>query len=167
MIRSSKHSLKFANKRKLEDLSWFIDEYRRCASIIMDYLWTHEYVWTVEDRSCVMDIKNNKLDCPLFVSVDIINQCNLNTILTSRILKSCSTQVCGMISAEITKQKKRLYTLHKLKEEGIHLRAISHYYLKNTPHTSHTFIMNYSSIDLDKLPQAIEILEKILYLHIS
>ena len=25
------------------------------------------------------------------------------------------------------------------------------------------FIMNYSSIDLDKLPQAIEILEKILY----
>ena len=51
----------------------------------------------------------------------------------------------------------------KLKEEGIHLRAISHYYLKNIPHTSHTFIMNYSSIDLDKLPQAIEILEKILY----
>ena len=53
--------------------------------------------------------------------------------------------------------------INKLKEEGIHLRAISHYYLKNTPHTSHTFIMNYSSIDLDKLPQAIEILEKILY----
>ena len=53
--------------------------------------------------------------------------------------------------------------INKLKEEGIHLRAISHYYLKNIPHTSHTFIMNYSSIDLDKLPQAIEILEKILY----
>lgn len=53
--------------------------------------------------------------------------------------------------------------INKLKEERIHLRAISHYYLKNIPHTSHTFIMNYSSIDLDKLPQAIEILEKILY----
>lgn len=53
--------------------------------------------------------------------------------------------------------------INKLKEEGIHLRAIPHYYLKNIPHTSHTFIMNYSSIDLDKLPQAIEILEKILY----
>lgn len=53
--------------------------------------------------------------------------------------------------------------INKLKEEGIHLRAISHYYLKNIPHTSHTFIMNYSSIDLDKLPQAIEILEKTLY----
>ena len=52
--------------------------------------------------------------------------------------------------------------INKLKEEGIHL-SISHFYLKNIPHTSHTFIMNYSSISLNKLPQAIEIVKKILY----
>lgn len=51
---------------------------------------------------------------------------------------------------------------NKLKEQGIRLMPISHYYLKYQPHKSHTFVINYSSIDIEKIPQAIEILMNIL-----
>ena len=50
----------------------------------------------------------------------------------------------------------------RLKDKGIRLMPISHYYLKYQPHTSHTFIINYSSIDLEKIPKAIAILKDIL-----
>lgn len=52
--------------------------------------------------------------------------------------------------------------VNQLKDKGIRLTPISHYYLKHTPHLSHTFIINYSAIDLEKLPQAIQIFISIL-----
>ena len=42
-IRTSKHTLKFSNKQKLEELNSFIQEYKRVAKIYLDYIWNNNF----------------------------------------------------------------------------------------------------------------------------
>lgn len=111
MIRSSKHTIKLANRNKQLQLRSFLKEYRRVAKIILDYLWDRPYTF----GNKTLDISNQFYQVPKFIST--INL-NLNTTLSARALKCCSTQVCGMIRAVLEKPRKRLYMLKKLKKEN-------------------------------------------------
>lgn len=55
------------------------------------------------------------------------------------------------------KQAKQL-----LASRGIKIRSMSDFYLDDTVEDSHSFVVNYSSIDEEKLPNAIEVLREIL-----
>jgi len=58
------------------------------------------------------------LDAPSMISKGSLGDFEIETWLTARALKCCITQVCGMIKAEVAKQRKRLYTLEKRRNEG-------------------------------------------------
>lgn len=111
MIKISRHTVKFANKSKRDNLNSFLKEYRRVAALILDHLWFNTYHW----NNKVLDIKNNKYDCPSFISTVGLN---INTDLSARALKCCSTQVCSAIKASLEKPRKRLYILEKLQKQG-------------------------------------------------
>lgn len=115
IVRSSKHEVKFANIGKRNDLSVFIDEYRRVADVILTDIWDNGYIWTQNNTTHTFNIKENKLYFPSFIDY---NHYNIETILTARALSSLVTQLCGIIKAEVEKQRKRVFMLEKLKEEG-------------------------------------------------
>ena len=117
-IRTSCHAIKFANTGKQNNLSLFINEYRRASSILIDYLWEHGYSWNDKDNiTQYFNINENKLALPSMLTSDIIYKSNIQTFLTGRAMKCCLTQVSGMIRAETEKQRKRIYMLNKLKNE--------------------------------------------------
>jgi len=119
MIKSSKHTIKFSNNIKLENLNFILKEYRRCLQHFIDYLWITPYSWT-DDKNIIhmMDIKNNKYDAPQFVTSNIISNSGLITNLSGRLLKCCMTQAMGMIKASLEKQRKRIYIFNKHKLSG-------------------------------------------------
>ena len=119
MIKSSKHTIKFSNNIKLENLNFILKEYRRCLQHFIDYLWITPYSWT-DDKNIIhtMDIKNNNYDAPQFVTSNIISNSGLITNLSGRLLKCCMTQAMGMIKASLEKQRKRIYIFNKHKLSG-------------------------------------------------
>ena len=120
MIKTSVHSIKFTNQNKRSELSDFINEYRRCASVLLNYIWSNGYNFKSKDNNPLrFSIKENMLDCPSMLSSDVIYKSGLKTDLTGRALKCCLTQIAGIIGAETEKQRKRLFYLKKKKSEGV------------------------------------------------
>jgi len=114
-VKTSCHPVKFANKAKKDNLSLFIDEYRRVAQLVVDSIWESGYEWEDKKGKHIFSIKQNELYFPSFIDY---NKFKIDTFLTGRALSSLVTQVAGMISAECDKQRKRIYMLDKQKEEG-------------------------------------------------
>lgn len=106
MIRTTNHTLKFANAGKLDKLSNFISEYRRVASVILDDIWNNGYRWEINDEACELNINENKLNHPKYIDY---NKFNVNTTLSARAMSSLVTQLCGVIGASLEKQRKRLF----------------------------------------------------------
>lgn len=117
-VKTSRHTLKFSNSGKINGLGGFIDEYRRCLSHFVDYLWDKGYKFEKGGKVVELDIKRGLLNCPKMVSSSIVQESNLTSFLSGRALKCCMTQAAGMVSASIEKQRKRLYMLEKLKKEA-------------------------------------------------
>ena len=115
MIRTSKHTTKFSNTEKKENLSIFIKEYRRTAEILIDYIWENGYKWKYKEIQHEFNISENELYLPNMLTSDLIKKANIETFLTGRAMKCCLTQVASMIKAEVEKQRKRLYILNKLR----------------------------------------------------
>jgi len=61
MIRSTAHSLKFANASKRHSIVVFLTEYRRLLQAIVDGLWKDGL------PEFGLDIAYNKLGCPSFL----------------------------------------------------------------------------------------------------
>ena len=114
-VKTSCHPVKFANKAKKDNLSIFIDEYRRVAQLVVDNIWENGYEWEDNKGKHQFSIQDNELYFPSFIDY---NKFKIDTFLTGRALSSLVTQVAGMISAEVEKQRKRIYMLEKQKEEG-------------------------------------------------
>lgn len=110
-IKSSKHSITFANKTKIDNLNNFIDEYRRVATIIVDDIWNNGYTYNNQE----FNIHKNLLTVPKFIDY---NKFNFKTTLTARALSTLVTQISGMLSAEVEKQRKRIWMLQHQKELG-------------------------------------------------
>lgn len=114
MIKTSKHSIKFTNKGKQGDLFLFIGEYRRVAKSLVEYVWEHG----IETEEGSFNPRLNQYDLPKYLPTDITKEAGTETFLTGRALKCLITQVRGVLSASVEKQRKRLYVLNKKKEEG-------------------------------------------------
>lgn len=108
MIRSSKHTTKFSNKGKLNEIDSFIQEYRRVASIIIDDIWNNGYKFYDKE----FNIDKNQLELPKYIDY---NSFNIETFLSARALSSLCTQLTGILKASVEKQRKRLYMLDKMK----------------------------------------------------
>jgi transposase len=118
-IKTSVHPVKFANIAKKDNLSIFVDEYRRVAQLVIDEIWENGYEWEEKENKHRFLIQENELYFPSMMKGEIINRIGINTFLTARALKCLLTQVAGMIKAEVEKQRKRIYMLHTKKEEGV------------------------------------------------
>lgn len=107
-IKSTKLSLKFLNNCKANVYNIFLDEYYRVSQLLLDNLWI----------DFGFDISlNTDTFLPKFIDVSLFQKYNIDTWLSGRIKQNIGKQVLGIIKGTVTKQKKRLYILKKLKEE--------------------------------------------------
>jgi hypothetical protein len=112
LIRGSKHTTKFTNKGKLDLLDQFLIEYDRVTWLLVDYLWTTTINW---DEYHIFNIKDNLFDAPKFISTTNLN---IDTTLSSRALKSASSQALGIVTSVTNKRKKQLFKLDCLIKAG-------------------------------------------------
>ena len=119
IIRSSKLSLKFSNKSKLEELNSFINEYKRVANLYLDYIWDNNISnsYAKKDKIYTTKFNNqNHLELPIRLStVNIDNKINLETTLTARVSQCCLNQVLSIIRGLVEKQSKQQYIVGKLR----------------------------------------------------
>lgn len=95
MIKSSKVSVKFTNKGKLETYHAFLDEYKRVVLVYIDLLWDLPKV-------------------PKFVGKEF----SVDTWLSARAVQAASKQASGIVRGTRKKQEKRLYVINKLLSEN-------------------------------------------------
>lgn len=97
MIKSTKTTLKFANSGKLDQLRLFIGEYRKVVMDFVDILW-----------------KEN--DVTPLVPKEITSQ--IHSWLSARAIQCAGKQASAIVRGTKTKQRRRLYVISKLKEDG-------------------------------------------------
>lgn len=102
MIKSTKTTLKFSNKKKLESLSLFVDEYRRVVSLFVDML------WDVSDIRCLLD-------------KEITDR--VDTWSSARAVQCAGKQASGIVRGCRKKQSKRLFQVNKFKKMGMFKKA--------------------------------------------
>lgn len=112
IIRSSKHSVKFANKGKLEWLSSFVDEYKKALVFYISYLWNNRLVY----GDYVFDVSQGFYQCPKFIDSRIKPEV---TRLSGRVLKCVSDQASSMIRSVLNKRLKDERKLEWKKSKNI------------------------------------------------
>ena len=112
IIKSSQHNTVFANSGKQLIMSEFLTEYDRVLWWFVDYLWNNEIKWS---NNRTLDIKNNKLDVPAFIStIDI----GLITDLSARAVKLSAGEALSIIKSRTEKRRKQFYVLAKQMKAG-------------------------------------------------
>ena len=106
MIRSTSHSISFANTGKKEQYWAFLKEYRSVAAQMVDQIWSG---WGD------FDVKTDKLDFPQYLDYKSFK---LNTKLSARVLSSLSTQVSGVIRSATEKRRRLLWGREKMRSEN-------------------------------------------------
>ena len=121
IIRTSKHSLLFSNKKKLDNLHNLITEYRRVATIYLNHFWDKGITLSMHKDAKTTYFNfdtNTHLDCPSMIStVELDKEIDLQSTLTARVRKCCVTQVLGIIRGTVEKQRKRQYIVNKKRAE--------------------------------------------------
>ena len=98
-ILSSRCSLRFANRRKRDDLQRFIDEYHRVCQVIIDILWEMKWV-------------------PLLIPQAISDQISPQTWLSARMIQACGKQASAIVRGTRDLQERRMRALGHLISEG-------------------------------------------------
>jgi transposase len=96
MLRSTKTTLKFANKNKREALKGFIAEYRFVVSKFVDLLWGQDRILSLLPK-------------------DITSQ--VETWLSARAIQCAGKQASGIVRGTKRKQEKRLFVYNRLLKE--------------------------------------------------
>ena len=96
MILSSKTTLKFANKSKLDNLHLFIDEYKRVVIFFVDTIWAMDKI-------------------PALLPKEMTSK--VNSWLSARAIQCAGKQASGIVRGTQTKQKRRLFVINRLKKE--------------------------------------------------
>jgi transposase len=104
IIRSSSTTLRFSNSQKIENLSSFIDEYRRVVSIAVDYLWEMEKV-------------------PSLLPCTMTSKIGENTWLSARAIQAACKQASGVVRGARKKQQKRLKQVEKFNKQKMFRKA--------------------------------------------
>lgn len=112
MVRSSKHTLKFTNKGKLEQLSKFVDEYKQGLEYYISYLWNTR----LGSGDYILDVAQGLYVCPKFIESNIKPN---ETKLSGRALKCVATQASGMVRAVLNKRLKDENKLEWKKSKNI------------------------------------------------
>jgi len=94
IIKSTTHSIKFANIGKQHNLFSFLTDYNNAVWFYVDYLWHNPIHWTLSSKNTnttsdihkVFDLSKNKYDLPKFISTTTIEY---KTDLSARALKIC------------------------------------------------------------------------------
>jgi len=71
-IRSSQHSIKYSNVLKRDNVDRFIQEYRRMASLYIDYIWDNGYEWEDKNGKHVFNILNKEYEHPKYIDYKIV-----------------------------------------------------------------------------------------------
>lgn len=108
-VRTSSLSLKFVNNNKLQKLNTFINDYEYAVKQYIEELWfgCFEYLGRV------LDVQNQKYDCPKFCPHIVIK-----SSLSGRALKCARDQALGIVKAILNKRKKDENKLEYLKSKG-------------------------------------------------
>lgn len=107
MIRSSKHTIKYSNDLKKQDIDKLVVSYRLLVQEIIEYIWTNGY------RS--FNVKNNRLNCPSLIDSTFLKYFKWE--YTERLKQAAGKQALMMISAATEKRRKQLWQLKKLQKE--------------------------------------------------
>lgn len=110
-VRKSSHSLRFANKGKLDVLTDFKNEYAFVVRWTVNYLWNNR----IEFNDKVFDIKNEQLYVPSFISTIGLD---LETRLSGRAVKAATTQACGIVKSQINAFLQSKKRVEFCREEG-------------------------------------------------
>lgn len=149
MIRSTSHSVKFANPGKQAALHALLNEARRVCQLYVDWLWENPYSNQVGTNVRTLDIKNGQLDCPAYMDYRVVP---VSTDLSARMLCSISNQALGMIGAAIEKQRRRIYKRNQLVAEGLDTARLDQKIQESTtvrPTVARSFRLELSSKNTD------------------
>lgn len=102
MIKSTKTTLKFSNKRKLDNLNLFVNEYRNVVSHFVDVLWFE-----------------NEIKCLL--PKEITDK--VDSWLSARAIQCAGKQASGIVRGCRKKQSKRMFQINKFKKLGMFKKA--------------------------------------------
>jgi hypothetical protein len=98
IIKSSKHNLKFANIGKQNDIHSFLKEYNDAVWWFIDYFWDNKISYISHGKTYTLDIKNNKLFVPKFISLVGINH---GFDLSARAMLIAATEALSIIKSII------------------------------------------------------------------
>ena len=112
MIRSSKHSIKFANSGKQKVLSEFIDLYKNVMEFYVNYLWNAKLI----NDTYVLDIQQGFYNCPKFIDSNVKP---IDTKLSGRALKCAATQASAIVRSVLNKRIKDEEKLEWKKSKNI------------------------------------------------
>lgn len=101
MIKSSKISIKFANKNKIDKIDEFLKEYKKVTQELVNILW---------------NLYENKEKVPTLVPITITKQ--INTWLSKRAIQCAAKQASGIVRGTIQKQSQRESVIKRLNSEG-------------------------------------------------
>ena len=130
-VKTSKHSLLYANVGKADILGIFLSDYGKAVRFYINYLWNNKVAYkkkiknkdgSLSEITYILDIKSDKLDCPSFISTVNIP---FETDLSARALRAASSQACSIVSSAIEKRKRKLYVRENKIKKKERTRAIT------------------------------------------
>ena len=99
MIRSSKVSIKFSNKGKVESITTLLDEYKRVCQIFVDILWEQPKVLPKIPKEFTDQLKGQ-------------------TWLSARMIQCAAKQSSGIVRGTRKKQEQRLHQIKIFTKDG-------------------------------------------------
>lgn len=102
MIKSTKVTTSFCRENKINNLDFFISEYGRVVSLLIDSIWNLENIPILPNKSLTSGVE---------------------TWLSARAVQAAGKQASSIVRGTKAKQSRRLWQINKLKSEGMFKRA--------------------------------------------
>ena len=121
IVRSTSHTLRFANTGKREEVFKLLSEWRRVMQLICDDMWLNGYTWMEDDVFHEFNPGKFKYTLPKYLDY---NRFNIDTWLSARMMSSLVTQLSGKLRAICTKNAKRIEVFDKEASKGKYLERL-------------------------------------------
>lgn len=121
IVRSTRHTLKFANLGKKDAITMLLAEWRRVMQLICDDIWSNGYTWLEDGVIHEFNPDKYKYELPKYLDY---NRFNVDTWLSARMLSSLVTQLSGKLRAICSQNAARLYVFDKEARQGRYLEHL-------------------------------------------
>ena len=121
MVRTSQHSIKFANTGKRKEIFLFREECLRVMRLYLDFLWSNRTEWSLKSgKTYCMDVETENYDHPRMLSnVELEKRMGgVDSKLSARVKKCLLSLVLAKIGSSFEKQRKRKFMIDKIREDG-------------------------------------------------